>query len=82
MRAANFLRLKCLSRPPATGTAMQLAFDETWDSISAGYGNDPETVAAARMRLAECVSIVTLDKSTDVDEIKRMALHMLRIIEL
>jgi hypothetical protein len=66
---------------PATGTAMQRAFDDAWGGVSTRYGKDPATIAEARMRLAECVNIVTLDNSSDIDDIRRMALQVLHVIE-
>ena len=71
MRATDFMRLKCATRAPVTGEAMQRAFDEAWSVVGPRYGSDRAAAESARLRLAECVHRVTSDASKDVGEIKR-----------
>jgi hypothetical protein len=81
MRATKFLRLKSASRAPDTGKAMHQAFDAAWAIIAGHYGTNAATVEGARLRLAECVDIVTPDVGMEAEDITRLALDMLRIID-
>ena len=60
---------------------MHQAFDAAWAIIAVHYGTDAATVESARLRLAECVHIVTPDAGMGVEDITRMALDMLRITD-
>ena len=81
MRVRQFLERKAASFPPATRDAMLEALDEAWNIIARTSGSDPKTIEARRLKLAECVAIVTVADLTNVEQIRRMAIHMLRIIE-
>jgi len=82
MQARQFLKLKAAAaRPLRTGQAMHEAFEEGWNAIAYRIGEDPKAIETARLKLAECIDIVTPDGSTDVEQIWLMALNMLRIIE-
>ena len=81
MRATNFLRLKSALRAPVTGKAMHQAFDAAWGIIAVYYGTDAAIVESTRLRLAECVHIVTTDLGMDAEDITRLALNMLRITD-
>ena len=81
MRAHKFLERKAASRSLATGQAMQGALNEAWNVIAYRFGGDPTAIEATRLKLAECIDIVTPDGTTDVEQIRLMALNMLRIID-
>ena len=80
MRARQILKRRGASLPPATRDAMLEAFEEAWTIIAPTSGSDPKSIEARRLKSAECVAVVTADV-TNVEQIRRMAIHMLRIIQ-
>jgi hypothetical protein len=55
------------------------AFDEAWNDVAPT--GDPMTIEARQLKLAGCVAVVTAEDVTDTEQIRRMAIHMLWIIE-
>ena len=60
--------------PDALKAAGQ-AFDEAWKDIAGNFGNDTQTVEAARLKLAEALLSVANEESRDVVVLKRAALE-------
>ena len=79
MRARAYLERKAAPHTPVTRNAMLQAFEEGWSLV--GSASDPNALDVRRMKLAECVCIVTAADMTNSEQIGRMAVHMLRIIE-
>jgi hypothetical protein len=61
---------------PDTMKAVCRGFDEAWATIAPSVGTDPRAVDEARLRLAESVVAVTGHDSTNVPQIKSLALIM------
>ncbi len=57
------------------------AFDEAWTIVAPTSGSDPKTIEARQLKLAGCVAVVTAEDVTDAEQIRRMAIHILRIID-
>ena len=55
------------------------AFDSVWAMISSKYGSDPATIETARLKLAEAVLAVTRDDSRDPEQVRSLALQLMRI---
>jgi hypothetical protein len=55
------------------------AFDRAWSDIAAHFGNDNETVEAARLKLANAVLAVVREDSRDPIEVKNAALQMVAL---
>jgi hypothetical protein len=53
------------------------AFDETWQSVAGHFGNDPVTIEAARVRLANAILAVCQEESRDLRALKTAALAIL-----
>jgi hypothetical protein len=51
------------------------AADETWGEIAGNFGDDPDRVAVARLKLANAMLSVSDDDSRDVQVLKRAALQ-------
>ena len=81
MRARQSLERKAASLPAVTRDAMLEAFDEAWTIVAPTSGSDPMTIEARQLKLAGCVAVVTAEDVTDAEQIRRMAIHMLWIIE-
>ena len=58
--------------------AVYRAFDEAWAAIAPAVGTDPQGIEDARLELAETVLAVTWHDSTDVNQIKSLALQVMR----
>lgn len=54
-------------------------FPEAWEIIALGCGNNLDGIDAARLALAEAILAVVHDSSEDADQLKSLALHMLRL---
>jgi hypothetical protein len=78
MRARQLLDRSVQMFPAATMKVVYQAFDEAWAVIEPRVGADPRAIEAAREKLAEAVLAVSRHDSTDVDQIKRMALQVFR----
>ena len=55
------------------------AFDEAWQEIAGNFGNDPQEIEAARLRLAEAVLSVADEDSRDAGALKRGALQRMAL---
>ena len=64
-----------------TAAAVKQAFDEAWAQMAPQFGNHAAAIDDARQRLAEASLNVTMDGSTDVEQIKRLALMMMKVSE-
>ncbi len=54
------------------------AFDSAWLQLSPSYGNDPQAVEAARVKLAETILTLAQVRTTlDADELTESALKVL-----
>jgi hypothetical protein len=63
---------------PETLKAMGQAFDEAWLTI-AGNFNDPQSIEAARLRLADALLSVAFEDSHDVEALKAGALEAMAL---
>jgi hypothetical protein len=57
--------------------AIGQAFDAAWADIEGNFGEEPERVAAARLKLANVMLSVADNDSRDVQALKRAALQAL-----
>ena len=64
---------------PETLKAMGQAFDEAWQRIAGNFGNDPQDIERARLRLANALLSVTAEDSRDVEALKRGALQAMTL---
>jgi hypothetical protein len=55
------------------------AFDEAWQTIAGNFGNDPDDIERARMRLAEALLSVASEDSCDVEALKNGALQAMAL---
>lgn len=55
------------------------AFDDAWDSIAGNFGNDPQVIEAARLRLATIILSFPHNDSTDAEQIKNSSLQILAL---
>lgn len=53
------------------------AFDAAWNDIAGNFGNDPQTVEAARLKLAQALLSVANEESRDIETLKRSALAVM-----
>ena len=58
-----------------TLSAVGKAFDAAWAEIANRFGDSPNQIEAARMRLAEAILSVATEGSTNVEVLKRGALE-------
>jgi len=61
-----------------TMDAVNRAFDSGWEKIASDYIDD-KAIEEARLKLAECILAVTLDGTTDAEQIRHLALSMFKI---
>ena len=59
---------------PETLKAMGEAFDQAWARIKRIFGNVPESVETARIRLAEAIVSVATEGNTDAADLKNRAI--------
>jgi hypothetical protein len=64
---------------PETMEAMVQAFDEAWARMASTFGNIPQEVETARLRLAEAMLSVANEGSTDVTALKDRAIEVMAI---
>jgi hypothetical protein len=64
---------------PDAVRAMGQAFDEAWLTIASNFGNDPQDIEKARMRLARAVLSVADEDSRDVQALKIGALEAMAL---
>jgi hypothetical protein len=55
------------------------AFDAAWHDIAANFGNHPQDIELARLRLANAVLSVACDESRDVEALKIGALQAMAL---
>ena len=51
------------------------AFEAAWAEIAGNFGNDPQTIEAARLWLANAMLSIACEDSRDVEVLKRAALE-------
>jgi hypothetical protein len=56
------------------------AFDEAWADISGNFGDDPQTIETARLKLAKAILTFPYDEVTDVQQIKKSALRVMALL--
>jgi len=79
MRARQIIDRSFPLYGPDTMKAVYRAFDEAWATIAPPVDADPQVVDETRIKLAEAVLAVTGHDSTNVDQIKRLALQIMDI---
>jgi hypothetical protein len=57
-------------------TRARRAFDEAWATIAPSVATDPQTIDETRLKLAEAVLAVTGPDSTNVHQIRALALQI------
>jgi len=62
---------------PETLKVAYQAFDEAWQSVAGYFGNDPVTIEAARVKLANAILAVCHEDSRDFRALKTVALAIL-----
>jgi hypothetical protein len=63
---------------PDTLKVLFEAFDKAWAKLNPGIGNDPATIEAARVRLAEVILSFASPDSTDADRLAALALDVMK----
>jgi hypothetical protein len=64
---------------PVALKAIKEAFDAAWAQIARNFGDEPEDVEKARLRLAKAVLSIADEDSRDVDVLKRAALQRMAL---
>ena len=64
---------------PEALKVMCRAFDEAWQSIQGNFGNDPQDIERARLRLARALLSVASEDCRDVEALKRGALEAMAL---
>jgi hypothetical protein len=64
---------------PEALKAMGQAFDEAWQSIAGNFGEEPQEIERARLRLANALLSVATEESRDVAVLKRGALQAMAL---
>jgi hypothetical protein len=55
------------------------AFDEAWNSVAGNFGNDPEAIEAARLKLANIILSFPPDNIRSADQIKNSSLQIMAL---
>jgi hypothetical protein len=55
-----------------------MAFDEAWDMIAADVDDRPEAIQAARLKLANLLLTLALDRLDDAEWLRDSALNIMR----
>ena len=79
-KAQQFLDGKLTAYPPPTLTMMKEAFAQSWRLISDRY-RDVEAGAKGRLTLAGAIVAVTPKDAATADDIARMAIDYMNIVE-
>ena len=79
-KAEQFLNGTLTAYPPPTLTAMKEAFAKSWRLISDRY-RDAEARAKARLTLAGAIVAATPKDAASADDIARMAIDYINIVE-
>ena len=64
---------------PEALTVIGKAFDQAWNDIAPNFGDNPEVVEAARVRLAHAVLAVAKNEGRDIIELKNAALQVFAV---
>ena len=64
---------------PEALKAIGEAFDAAWHDIAANFGNHPQDIELARVRLANAVLSVACEESRDVEALKNGALQAMAL---
>jgi hypothetical protein len=64
---------------PEALKAIGEAFDAAWHDIAANFGNHPQDIELARLRLANAVLSVACEESRDVEALKNGALQAMAL---
>jgi hypothetical protein len=64
---------------PEALKAIGQTFDEAWQEIAGNFGDDPQDIETARMKLADAVLSIADEDSRDVDVLKRAALQRMAL---
>ena len=59
--------------------AIGQAFDEAWASIAGNFGDDPQDIEKALVRLANAMLSVASEDSRDIEMLKRAALEAMAL---
>jgi hypothetical protein len=59
--------------------AIGQAFDAAWTEIAGNFGNDPQDIERARLRLARAMLSIADEGSRDVEMLKRAALEQMAL---
>jgi len=59
--------------------AISQAFDDAWLEIAGNFGNDPQEIDAARLRLANAILSIADDDTRNVAVLKRAALQRMAL---
>jgi hypothetical protein len=62
---------------PEALKAIGQAFDEAWKTIEDNFGNDPQQVETARLKLANALLSIASQDSRDVEVLKTAALEVM-----
>ena len=62
---------------PAAFKVVTQAFDDTWNSIAADFGDDPLAIKEARLKLANVVLEIAYRDRSDPEQIKQAALQVM-----
>ena len=55
------------------------AFDEAWKEVAGNFGDDPQDIEAARLKLANAVLSLAHEDTRNVDVLKRAALQQMAL---
>ena len=64
---------------PEALKAIRQAFDEAWLQIAGNFGNDPEDIEKARLRLARAILSIANEDSRDVRILRQAALERMAL---
>jgi hypothetical protein len=64
---------------PDTLKVLYQAFDEAWASIAANFGNDPQAIEAARLKLANIILRFPPNDVRDAEQIKNSSLQIMAL---
>ena len=67
------------SYTPEALKAIGLAFDEAWLRIAGNFGDEPEDIEKARLRLARAMLSIAHDDSRDVGVLRQAALEQMAL---
>ena len=68
-----------ISYGPDAVKAIGQAFDEAWLRIAANFGDEPEDIEKARLRLARALLLIAHEDSRDVGVLRQAALERMAL---